>query len=770
MKPHGLFGILDAAAATGGASATTESPSSPDAGAPLAAFAGTTVSRRKFLVIGAALGGGLLVQVACKGRGAPDGVTTASPTIFIRIAPDDSVHVTIPKSEMGQGVRTMLAMFVAEELDADWSNVHAAAADYDQRLGSQGTGGSGSVLDTHTRLRVAGATMRQMLVAAAAQQLGVPAGELTTENSRVVHAASGRSVGYGALADGAAAQAVPTDIPLRKPEQWKLLGKEGIKGIDVQDIIHGRATYGLDVRREGMLFASVERARTFGASVKRFDAAAALSVPGVKQVVEVKPKKAGAPAIDGHHAGVAVVATNTWAAIQGRQALVVEWELGEHASESSASYAAFMRDAVSKTGTDVVNRIGDPDGVLAKSAEVITATYEFPFLSHATMEPQNCTAQFANGTMELWSPTQFPDWAAGAVAEQLDLAPDKVKVHVTPLMGGGFGRRINPDFSIEAAVVAKAVNGAPVQVVWTREDDLRHDFYRQCAVHRIDAALGADGYPVAWRHRMCSPAIDATGGKSGEFGPGESDGIGNHVYRIPNRSTEYTLLKSGVPRGWWRAVNTTHGTFALESFLDELALKAGKDPYEYRLALIDNWVVEQPRDNKDFPFNPQRFRDVLTLAAEKAGWGKSLPAGHGLGIAQNVPDHLTYAAAVVEASVTGSRLRVHRVVVAVDCGRVYNPDGARAQLEGGVVQALSAALGEQVTIERGGVVEGNFDTYRLLRMGGEPMQVECHWITNDAYPVTGLGEPSVPPFFPALANAIARATGQRLRTLPFRMA
>jgi isoquinoline 1-oxidoreductase beta subunit len=306
-----------------------------------------------------------------------------------------------------------------------------------------------------------------------------------------------------------------------------------------------------------------------------------------------------------------------------------------------------------------------------------------------------------------------------------------------------------------------------VKVLWTREDDMQHDFYRPCALHRIEAALGADGYPVVMRHRMCSPAIDASGGKTGSFGAGESDGIGNHVYRVPNRSTEYTLLPSGALRGWWRAVNTTHGTFALECFIDELAEKAGKDPYEYRLALSDKWVVEKPRDSKEYPFNPERFRNVLRLAAEKAGWGQPLPAGHALGIAQNVPDHLTYAAEVVEASVERGKVRVHRVVVAVDCGRVFNPDGARAQLEGGVVQALSAALGERITVEGGAVVEGNFDRYRLLRIGEEPVKIECHWVTNDAYPITGLGEPSVPPLFPALANAIARATGVRPRSMPF---
>jgi isoquinoline 1-oxidoreductase beta subunit len=731
----------------------------------------TTVSRRQFLWVSAALGGGLLVQVACRGKNSEAGAQSGtdksdSPSIFIRIAPDDTVHVTVPKSELGQGVRTALALFVAEELDADWSKVRPEAAAYDAKYGSQGTGGSGSVLDTHSRLRVAGATMRQMLVAAAAQTLGVSASELTTKDSRVMHVSSNRSLGYGELADAAAAVPVPTNVALKKPAEWRLMGRDGIKSLDVQDIVHGRARYGIDVRRDGMLFASVERATVFGSTVRSFDANAALRVPGVKQVVEVKESFRE----NGVHAGVAVIATNTWAAMQGRKALKVTWSDSPHAKENSASYTAFMREAVAKTGAEVVNRIGDPDGVLAKATDIVRADYELPFLSHATMEPQNCTAQFSNGVMELWCPTQYPDWAHSAVADQLKLDKDKVKVNVTPLMGGAFGRRINPDFAVEAAIIAKAVNGAPVQVVWTREDDLRHDFYRQCAIHRLEATLGPDGNPIAMRHRMCSPAIDASGGRSGKFGAGESDGIGNHVYRVPNRSTEYTLLASGVPRGWWRAVNTTLGTFALESFIDEMAEKAGKDPYEYRLALIDRWVVDSPKDSKEYPFNPDRYRAVLKLAAEKAGWGQSLPAGHALGIAHNVPDHLTYAAEVVEASVTGGKVNVHRVVVAVDCGRVFNPDGARAQLEGGVVQALSAALGEEVTIEGGAVVQGNFDTYRLLRIGGEPARIECHWVTNDAYPVTGLGEPAVPPLFPALANAIARATGKRPRSMPFEIA
>ena len=509
----------------------------------------TGLDRRQFLAVSVAVGGGLLMQVSCRRPEETAGSAGAEPadpgpSIFVRIDPDDTVSVTIPKSEMGQGVRTTLALLVAEELDADWSRVRAEPAVFDPRLGSQGTGGSGSVLDTHQRLRTAGAALRRMLVAAAATRLGVPAAELVTGDSKVTHPPSNRSLRYGELAQAAAALPVPKDVTLRKPAEWKRLGKDGVKGIDVPAITHGEARYGLDVRRDGMLFASIERALTFGARVKSFDPSQAMQVPGVKQVVEIKPKQAGSPGQDGIHAGVAVIAANTWAAMQGRKALTVEWDLGEHASESTAGYLEAMRAAVGKTGQELVNKIGDPDAEIAKSKDVVTAVYEFPFLSHATMEPQNCTARFADGTMELWSPTQFPDWATTAVADQLGLKKERVTVHVTPLMGGGFGRRINPDFSIEAAMVARATGGAPVQVVWTREDDLRHDFYRPCAVHRLDGVLGADGYPVAIRHRLSTPAIDAMGGNKGEFGAGEADGIGNHVYRVANRSTEYTLLPS----------------------------------------------------------------------------------------------------------------------------------------------------------------------------------------------------------------------------------
>ncbi|MFN0179512.1 MAG: molybdopterin cofactor-binding domain-containing protein [Gemmatimonadales bacterium] len=720
----------------------------------------TQFTRRDFLKVTTAAGA-LLATISlpgCRPKASAAG-SALDPSVFVRINPDNTITVTIAKSEMGQGVRTSLAMLVAEELDADWSQVRVEQASFDPKYGDMGTGGSGSVRDNWKQLRESGAALRMMLVAAAAKEWGVDSKECRTENSFVVHDGKSRRAHYGSLAAAAATISIPTTIALRPKSEWKILGKDRV-GIDVSDITHGRATYGLDVKVPGMLYASIERTSVFGGSVKSVDKTAALAVPGVKAVVEI-------PAIGNGvnvHAGVAVVATSTWAALQGRRALKVEWDGGTRAAESTDGYRSFMQAAVEKAGAEMVNKAGDPDGVLAKASTVHTATYETPFLSHATMEPMNCTASVVGDKVEVWSPTQFPGWAAEALAQALKTDIKNVQVHVT-LMGGGFGRRINPDFTVEAALVSQRVN-QPVKVVWTREDDLRHDFYRPCALHRVDASLGADGMPEAWRHRLSTPSIDVTyGPKPGPgWGPNEADGSGNMSYRIANRSSEYTLLESGVPRGWWRAVSTTHGVFATESMIDELATAAGKDPVEYRLALIDKYTLPQPADSKQFPFDPERLKGVLRTAAEKAGWGRTLPAGHGMGVACSF-DHLGYAAEVFEVSVINDRLRIHRVVCAADSGPIVNPSGARAQIEGGIIQGLSAALKERITIAGGAVAQRNFDGYSLLRINEAPAVIEAYFVETDTEP-TGLGEPSVPPVAPALANAIFKATGKRLRTLP----
>jgi isoquinoline 1-oxidoreductase subunit beta len=718
------------------------------------------ISRRQFIAVSAVAGGGVLLAMSPLGKRVVRKFTPKDPSIYVKILPNDRVVITIPKSELGQGVRTSLAMLIAEELDADWQKVLVETASYDPKYEDQGTGGSGSVMSRFKQFRQIGATGRAMLIAAAARQWDVSDDDIVTERSVVRHSKSGETLTYGALANSLRASDAPAMVKLKPRSEWRIMGKPQI-GRDVAEITHGTAKYGIDIRVPNMRFASIERTREFGATVKSFDASAAMKVPGVLQVVETKPVPGS-----GVHAGVAVIATNTWAAMQGRRALKIEWTSGRFAAENSNSYREFMRNAVEKTGAEVVNKNGDPDAVIARSSKVIRADYELPFVAHTTMEPMNCTAHAAGDRVEIWSPTQFPDWAAGNTASVLGIPPANVTLHVVPLIGGGFGRRINPDFTVEAALLSKQIN-APVQVLWTREDDIGHDFYRPCAWHRIDATLDANGFPEAWRHRMSTAAISASGGRSGDknVGVGESNGASDMSYRIPNRSCEYTLLPSGVPRGWWRAVHTTHTTFAVESFIDELAAAANKDPLEYRLALIDKYSVSTPPDDKYYPFNPDRLKGVLRLAAEKAGWGKPLPPGHAHGIACAL-DHLSYAAEVVEVSVDNGKLRVHKVVVAADCGPVVNPDGARAQLEGGVTQALSVALKERITISAGGVDQRNFNDYQLLRINQAPITIESYFVDRDSDDITGLGEPSVPPLAPALANAIARATGKRLRVLP----
>ena len=726
-------------------------------------------SRREFVKLSAAAGGGLVMALQIPGC-APadeDGGTAADgafrPNAFVRIHPDTTATVTVAKSEMGQGVRTTLALIVAEELDLAWDRVRVEQAPADEATyGSQGTGGSASVRSSWEKLRKAGATARAALVAAAAAELGVPEGELGTEASQVVHEASGRTVAYGDVAAAAAEQTVPEDPPLQPPEEWTLLGKEHV-GVDVDDIVTGRATYASDVRLEGMLHAAVARTPAHGGSVASYDAGDALAIPGVQKVVEV-PARGGGVNV---HAGVAVLADDTWSAIRGRDALQIEWDAGPHGDDSSEAYSRAMREAVRGPGSVTLNRVGDPDGVIESADEVVSATYEVPFLSHATMEPQTCVAEVDRDGCRLHSPAQFPNWAANAVASALDIDREDVTLTI-PLLGGGYGRRINPDFSVEAALIAREADG-PVKVTWTREDDVRHDFYRPCAVHRFEAVLGDDGYPEAWRHRFCDPAIDGTYDDAVDeeaFGMGEGTGTANMLYRVPNRTSEYTYLPSGLTRGWWRAVSTTHGVFAVESFIDELAERAGIDPVEYRLSLIDELQVDRPEPNQQFPPEPERLKGVLRTAAREAGWGDPLPEGRYRGIACGI-DHLSYAAEVVEISVDGGEATIEKVVCAVDCGPVVNPDGALAQEEGGITQGLSAALKEELTVSGGAIEQGNFDDYPILRIHEAPREIEVHFVETDAHP-TGMGEPTLPQAAPALANALYRATGTRHRTLPIR--
>lgn len=721
------------------------------------------VNRRSFLQLSLVAGGGL--GIAGWLGGCTESTAFApsadgfNPNAYVHITPDNTTKITIAMSEMGQGVRTTLAMFVAEELDLDWDTVKVQQAPGDSALyGNQGTGGSGSIRDNHERLRQLAGQARAVLIAAAAERWSLDAGDLTTEASQV-RAPDGRTLTYGALAAAAAALPVPDHVQLKQPGEFRILGKERV-GIDLDEILQGTATYGLDVRRENQRYCAIARCPSFGGKAVSFDRDAALATPGVQEVFEIPA--IGAPV----HArgGVAVIATHTWAAFQGRDALNVTWDLGPHRTESSQDYSRFMHEAVSSEGAHVVARKGNAQAALERASKVRESVYEVPFISHATLEPMNCTAQVAEGRCTIWAPTQFPNWAKGAVAEALQLDEQHVEVNVT-LLGGGFGRRINPDFVVEAATVAQRTTG-PVQVVWNREDDLRNDFYRPPAVHAIKGGLDADGKLDVWRHRFSSAPIRGTvsGQTDDTQGNSEANGASDTPYLVPHTLFDYTALHSGVTRGWWRAVHTTHTTFAVESFLDEMAVLADADPLAFRLALLDEVNAVADSSPEQFTPDPRRLAGVLRLAAETAGWNQPPPPGVGRGIACAI-DHRSYAAEVVEASMENGQIRVHKVVCAADCGPVFNPNGARAQIEGGIIQGLSAAMGEAVTIEKGGVVQGNFDTYRLLRINDAPVEIQTVFAQTDAAP-TGLGEPSVPPLAPALANALFRATGKRMRKLP----
>jgi CO/xanthine dehydrogenase Mo-binding subunit len=683
-----------------------------------------TLNRRDFIKVATAGSTGLVLSFYLPGREAEAAdMTSFSPNAFLRIDTDGTVTITVHKSEMGQGVLTALPMIVAEELDADWSKVKFVQADaHPTKYGSQGTGGSASVRTSWMNLRTVGATARDMLVTAASQAWNTNKSACRTEKAVVIHS-SGKKLTYGELASSASRLAVPTDVKLKDPKDFKLLGKRTLR-IDTPEKVDGTATFGLDVRVPGMLFATIARSPVFGGKVKSFDATKAKAIAGVREVVQIDN-------------GVAVVATNTWAAMRGRELLSVTWDEGQWKNQSSASIKQMFMETAKSPGT-VEDYEGNVESALADAAQKVEATYEIPFAAHATMEPMNCTAWVKEGSCEVWAPTQTPQRAHDEAARILGLALDKVTVHVT-LLGGGFGRRLQADYVADAVRVSRAVK-APVQVVWTREDDMRNDFYRPSTYNVLKGGLGKDGWPVAWSHRVV-----------GASSRGLVIGGSTPPYAIPNMLVESHIKETGVPIGAWRAVGHSQNAFVVESFIDELAHAAKKDPFEFRR----NLLRKSPR-----------LKRVLELAAEKSGWGKSLPNGVGRGIAV-VEAFGSFTAQVAEVRVEkDGNFKIQRVVCAVDCGPVVNPDTIEAQLEGAVVYALSAAVKDEITIDKGGVVQGNFDTYRMPLIDEMP-KVEVHIVqSNEA--IGGIGEPGLPPLAPAVANAIFAATGKRLRRLPIR--
>jgi isoquinoline 1-oxidoreductase beta subunit len=692
----------------------------------------TNLNRRGFLKAGAATAGGIFIGFHLPESAKLEAATTSAKlNAFIHIGSDDLVTFSIHKSEMGQGPITSLSQLLAEELDCDWKQIRTEFAPVDPAYGPlQGTFGSMSIRTTWDPLRKAGASARDMLLDAAAQKWGVAKSQLRTEPGYVVNTADNARLSYGSLADAAGKLPVPAKVALKDPAQFRLIGTSP-KRLDTPLKVNGTAGFGIDARRPGMLYAVVARCPVFGGKVASFDASKAKAVPGVKDVVQIS-------------SGVAVIADNTWTAMEGRRALVVQFDEGKNANLNSAGIRELFVNLAQKPGA-VARNDGDANAALASATKKLEAVYEVPYLSHAPMEPMNCTADVRPDSCEVWASTQIQTAAMGAAAKVTGLPPSKIQIH-TMFLGGGFGRRGGDDFVTEAVEISKAI-GMPVKLTWSREDDMHHDLYRPASYAQFSAALDQDGWPTAWTTRVVCPSF---GGLRNGVDRTSVEGIIDLEYAIPNFHVDYHPPDVDIPTTYWRSVGFSQNTFFSESFLDELALAAGKDPFEYRRHLL----AKSPR-----------LLGVLELAAEKAGWGKSLPAGRarGISVVNNIG---SYNAQVAEVSVDNGKLRVHRVVCAVDCGHVINPAGVEQQIQSGIVYGLSAMLKGSITIEHGRVVQNNFNQYDVLRIDEMPV-VEVHIVPSQAAP-GGIGEASTPTVIPAVANAIFAATGKRLRKLPIR--
>ncbi len=726
-----------------------------------------SISRRQFVVGGAVAGAGMLIGVRLSGslvraQESDPGAKRPAPNPFVayvHVKPDGQISLIVAKSEMGQGIKTGLAMILAEEAEVDFAAVRVEQAETRPDLYAHlGTGGSGSTMENFMPLRRAGATVRELMIAAAAAKWNVPPAECEAKKGIVLHAKSSRQAGYGELVEAAQKLPLPDQekVRLKDPAKFELIGHP-VARVDVPSKVDGSAQFGIDVRVPQMVFAVVARCPTFGGKAAHFDAAKAKAIAGVREVFEI-------PAFGADKftaGGVVVVADSTWTAMKGREALQITWDHGAAVSESSTGMQAALRAAASKSGKRVRND-GDVDAVLANGAKKVEALYEMPLLAHATMEPINITAHVRETEAEVWAPTQSPDWVQGTVAQVLGFKPDKVVVHTT-LMGGGFGRRYMADFPAEVAQIAKVV-GKPVQLLWTREDDMTHDFYRPATCHRMQGAVDAKGKPVAWFHTLASTSIRGFWDPKAQAEEQEIGGAAQMPYAIPNVRLEFNPVASAVPRAWWRSVENSFNGFVVESFIDELAAAAGQDPVQFRKSLLVKPANWKPKNEDDV--DAARLRGVLELAAEKAGWGKPLPKGQGRGIAAFC-SFGSYFAEVAEVTVKGSDFKIDRVVAAVDCGQIVNPESVRSQTEGAIIYGLSAALKNEITIKNGAVEQTNFDGYDPIRINEAP-PIEVHLVVNREAP-GGMGEPGLPPIAPAVANAIFAASGQRLRKMPFQL-
>ncbi|MEE8426859.1 MAG: molybdopterin cofactor-binding domain-containing protein [Woeseiaceae bacterium] len=691
-----------------------------------------------------------------------------SPDVFVSFDADGTVHIISHRSEMGQGTRTGLAAIVADELEADWGRVIVEQAMADAVYGDQNTDGSWSVRGFMQRMREAGASARQMLEQAAADEWQVDVSECRAENHRILHDASARSLDYKDLVAAAAALPVPAPdtLSFKPPEKFRYIGKD-MPIVDLDDMIHGRAGYGIDASVAGMKYAVIARCPVTFGRVKSFDAEAALALDGVRQVIELPA--ATPPALFQALGGIAVIADNTWAAMEGRKRLKIEWDEGDNTSYNSDDYKAQLQAATRRDG-QVVREEGDVTEAFANAEVTLDAEFYTPHLAHAPMEPPVALASVTADSCEVWAPTQNPQSIIKEGAAITGLAPEQIKVHVT-LLGGGFGRKSKCDFVNEAIILSKSI-GAPVKVVWSREDDIRHDYFHAPSAQYLKASINSENAVSGWLHRVAYPTIMSTFEAGAKHPAGWEIGMGaiNMPYDIANVNIASAETEAKIRIGWLRSVCNIFQAFAVCSFTDEIAYARNKDPLENFLDMLgtDRHLDFSSFGQKgvdNYPFDTARLRHVAELAAGKAGWGRVLPGGHGLGIAVH-RSFLSYVAAVVEVAVdSDGRWSVPRVDIAFDCGLAVNPDRVRAQLEGSVIFGLSLAREGKITATNGRVDQGNFDDYPVLRMDMTP-ETSVHIVHNDA-PPAGVGEPGVPPIAPALANAIFAATGTRLREMPF---